>query len=127
MLGESVAETVVLGQRRAASFLGGRPGWRQGWTQGNHDATPARPEGLQDTIHNTEPALAGPVLLIRLRFLHREIPALYENHPVLLALRQQLAGLRQQYRAAPDEASRYRLVRHEQLMAQWAPGQDIRV
>ncbi|MEI8250346.1 MAG: hypothetical protein WCF98_04180 [Synechococcus sp. ELA057] len=67
------------------------------------------------------------MLLIRLRFLHREIPALYENHPVLLALRQQLAGLRQQYRAAPDEASRYRLVRHEQLMAQWAPGQDIRV
>ena len=41
-----------------------------------------------------------------------------DNHPVLNALRQQLAALRNQYRIQPDEHTRYRLVRHEQLMAQ---------
>lgn len=50
-----------------------------------------------------------------------------DNHPVLNALRQQLAALRQQYRAQPDEHTRYRLVRHEQLMAQWAPRQELSV
>ena len=50
-----------------------------------------------------------------------------ENHPVLNALRQQLDALRQQYRARPDEHSRYQLVRHEQLIAQWAPLQDLTV
>jgi hypothetical protein len=51
--------------------------------------------------------------------------ALNDNHPVLNALRQQLAALRQQYCIQPDERTRYRLVRHEQLMAQWAPLQDL--
>jgi hypothetical protein len=51
---------------------------------------------------------------------------LNDNHPVLNALRQQLASLRQQYRVQPDEQSRYRLVRQEQLIAQWAPLQDLR-
>jgi hypothetical protein len=52
---------------------------------------------------------------------------LNENHPVLLALHQRLGALRLQYRTSPDEQSRYNLVRHEQLMVQWAPGQDLRV
>ncbi|MEB3304006.1 MAG: hypothetical protein VKK99_05365 [Cyanobacteriota bacterium] len=33
----------------------------------------------------------------------------------------QLQALRDQYRAQPCEQSRYALVRHEQLLAQWAP------
>ncbi|MFY7696485.1 MAG: hypothetical protein ACOVQK_09045 [Cyanobium sp.] len=33
----------------------------------------------------------------------------------------QLQALRDQYRAQPSEQSRYALVRHEQLLAQWAP------
>ena len=82
---------------------------------------------LRAAVHITEPHASGQGLSIRLRFLHCGILALNENHPVLLALRQQLAALRQQYRSAPDEGSRYRLVRHEQLIAQWAPGQDVRV
>lgn len=48
-----------------------------------------------------------------------------ENHPVLQALRQQLLALRQQYRIQPNEQSRYRLVRLEQLIAQWAPSLDV--
>ncbi|MFM7086279.1 MAG: hypothetical protein ACKOXO_04715 [Cyanobium sp.] len=48
-----------------------------------------------------------------------------ENHPVLNALRQQLDALRHQYRQQPNEISRYQLVRHEQLIAQWAPRQDV--
>ncbi|MFM9047745.1 MAG: hypothetical protein ACKOPT_01460 [Cyanobium sp.] len=32
-----------------------------------------------------------------------------------------LQALRDQYRAQPCEQSRYALVRHEQLLAQWAP------
>ncbi|MFM7311730.1 MAG: hypothetical protein ACKO0M_00935 [Cyanobium sp.] len=50
-----------------------------------------------------------------------------DNHPVLNALRQQLMALRHQYRQQPDEGTRYRLVRHEQLIAQWAPLQDLSV
>lgn len=50
-----------------------------------------------------------------------------ENHPVLNALRQQLDALRRQYRQQPNEQSRYQLVRHEQLIAQWAPRQDLSV
>jgi hypothetical protein len=48
-----------------------------------------------------------------------------ENHPVVHALRQQLASLRQQYRNQPDEHTRYRLVRHEQLIAQWVPTSQL--
>ena len=50
-----------------------------------------------------------------------------ENHPVLLALHRRLEALRQQYSSQPDERSRYSLVRHEQLMAQWIPAQALRV
>ena len=32
-----------------------------------------------------------------------------------------LQSLRDQYRAQPCEQSRYALVRHEQLLAEWAP------
>lgn len=44
-----------------------------------------------------------------------------ENHPVLNALDSQLQALRSLYLDQPNEATRYRLVRHEQLMAQWIP------
>ncbi|MFN9630744.1 MAG: hypothetical protein ACK59A_11025 [Cyanobacteriota bacterium] len=33
----------------------------------------------------------------------------------------QLQSLKDQYRCKPSELSRYALVRHEQLLAQWAP------
>ncbi|MEB3242919.1 MAG: hypothetical protein VKO44_04715 [Cyanobacteriota bacterium] len=33
----------------------------------------------------------------------------------------QLQSLLDQYRSLPSEANRYALVRHEQLLAQWAP------
>jgi hypothetical protein len=33
----------------------------------------------------------------------------------------QLKSLRDHYRSQPSELSRYALVRHEQLLAQWAP------
>ncbi len=47
--------------------------------------------------------------------------AVYKNHPVLHSMEAQLQALRDQYRAQPSEQSRYALVRHEQLLAQWAP------
>lgn len=46
---------------------------------------------------------------------------MYENHPVLNSMEAQLESLRVQYRSQPSEQSRYALVRHEQLLAQWAP------
>jgi hypothetical protein len=46
---------------------------------------------------------------------------MYEDHPVLNALQEQLRSLRDQYRSLPNEQTRYRLVRQEQLIAQWAP------
>ncbi|MEB3335047.1 MAG: hypothetical protein VKP70_08685 [Cyanobacteriota bacterium] len=46
---------------------------------------------------------------------------MYENHPVLQSLEVQLQSLKDQYRCQPSELSRYELVRHEQLIAQWAP------
>jgi hypothetical protein len=45
----------------------------------------------------------------------------YENHPVLNAMETRLQALREQYLRQPCEHSRYQLVRHEQLIAQWAP------
>lgn len=33
----------------------------------------------------------------------------------------QLKSLKEQYRCQPSEQNRYALVRHEQLLAQWAP------
>lgn len=46
---------------------------------------------------------------------------MYENHPVLLALQSELRSLRDAYLQQPDEQTRYRLVRLERLIAQWAP------
>ncbi|WP_216900119.1 hypothetical protein [Synechococcus sp. CCY 9618] len=46
---------------------------------------------------------------------------MYEDHPVLNSLQQQLGSLRDQYRRIPNELNRYRVVRQEQLIAQWAP------
>lgn len=37
----------------------------------------------------------------------------------------QLKSLRDQYRFQPNEHSRYALVRHEQLLAQWAPSRRL--
>lgn len=69
----------------------------------------------------------SPHLLILLRFQGCCSCAhpVNENHPVVHALRQQLASLRQQYRNQPDEHTRYRLVRHEQLIAQWVPASQL--
>jgi hypothetical protein len=45
----------------------------------------------------------------------------YENHPVLNSMEARLQSLQDRYRCQPCEQSRYALVRHEQLLAQWAP------
>jgi len=45
----------------------------------------------------------------------------YDNHPVLTSMELRLQDLRASYRRQPNEHTRYQLVRHEQLMAQWAP------
>jgi hypothetical protein len=45
-----------------------------------------------------------------------------ENHPVLLSLQTELTSLRDAYSRQPDEQSRYRVVRLERLIDQWAPG-----
>jgi hypothetical protein len=46
---------------------------------------------------------------------------MYDDHPVLNALQLQLRSLKEQYRRRPNELTRYRVVRQEQLIAQWAP------
>jgi hypothetical protein len=48
-----------------------------------------------------------------------------ENHPVCVSLLSRLKFLREQYRQHPSERNRYRLVRHEQLIALWAPGVKV--
>jgi hypothetical protein len=53
--------------------------------------------------------------------LANRLRRLHKNHPVLIALEGRLRALQEQYRSHPDEQSRYQLVRHEQLIAQWAP------
>ena len=65
-------------------------------------------------------AEVGRNLSIQLRFWGCQ-KAVYENHPVLQSMEAQLQALRDQYRDQPTEQSRYALVRHEQLLAQWAP------
>ena len=57
---------------------------------------------------------------LRFRQVHARL-TVYENHPVLNALESRLNVLRDQYRCTPNEQNRYQLVRHEQLIAQWAP------
>lgn len=44
-----------------------------------------------------------------------------ENHPVFQSLAAKLSNLRVQYEQQPNEQNRYRMVRVEQLIAQWAP------
>ena len=44
-----------------------------------------------------------------------------DNHPVLASMELRLQDLRDSYRSQPNEHTRYQLVRHEQLIAQWAP------
>jgi hypothetical protein len=44
-----------------------------------------------------------------------------ENHPVLTSMEERLGDLLEHYRRQPNEQTRYQLVRHEQLIAQWAP------
>ena len=44
-----------------------------------------------------------------------------ENHPVLIALEEELAALLEQYRRRPDELNRYRVVKLERLIGEWAP------
>ena len=46
---------------------------------------------------------------------------MYDNHPVLTSMELRLQDLRASYRRQPNEHTRYQLVRHEQLIAQWAP------
>jgi len=50
------------------------------------------------------------------------MPGMNEDHPVMNALLQQLRSLKEQYSHLPNELNRYRVVRQEQLIAQWAPG-----
>jgi len=57
-------------------------------------------------------------ILLRFRGCQK---AVYETHPVLHSMETKLQSLRDQYRAQPCEKSRYALVRHEQLLAEWAP------
>lgn len=52
---------------------------------------------------------------------------MYENHPVLNALEAELELLRREYCSQPSEQTRYQLVRHEQLIAQWAPERSLAV
>jgi hypothetical protein len=44
------------------------------------------------------------------------------DHPVLNALLEQLRSLNEQYSQFPNEINRYRVVRQERLIPQWAPG-----
>jgi hypothetical protein len=49
---------------------------------------------------------------------------MHKNHPVYHSLVTRLESLRDQYRRSPCETSRYRLVRQEQLIAQWVQSSD---
>lgn len=50
---------------------------------------------------------------------------MHKNHPVYHSLVSRLESLREQYRRHPCETSRYRLVRQEQLIAQWVQTSDV--
>ena len=65
-----------------------------------------------------------PRHLALLRFSSDSLRAglpLNDNHPVLQAMRQRLADLRQRYEHHPCEFNRYQLVRQEQRLAQVRP------
>jgi hypothetical protein len=53
------------------------------------------------------------------------MPGMYKDHPVMNALLEQLRSLNEQYNDLPNELNRYRVVRQEQLIAQWAPGVSV--
>lgn len=44
-----------------------------------------------------------------------------DNHPVLMALEDELSELRMAYAMHPNEFTRYQLTRLETLIRQWAP------
>ena len=71
-------------------------------------------------FHAPECAEGSEALQILLRFFCYGCD-MNENHPVLIALETRLQALKDQYSQEPNEQSRYALVRHEQLLAQWAP------
>lgn len=48
-----------------------------------------------------------------------------KNHPVYHSLIARLESLREEYRHHPCERNRYRLVRQEQLIAQWVAVSDL--
>jgi hypothetical protein len=48
-----------------------------------------------------------------------------KNHPVYHSLVARLESLREQYRQHPCERNRYRLVRQEQLIAQWVGPSEL--
>ncbi len=50
---------------------------------------------------------------------------MHENHPVRHALEAELRSLREDYKRCPGEETRYRVVRMEQLIAQWARNQQV--
>lgn len=50
---------------------------------------------------------------------------MHENHPVRHALEAELRSLREDYAHRPSEETRYRVVRMEQLIAQWARNQKV--
>lgn len=63
------------------------------------------------------------LLRFRLRFaVSRRSARVNHNHPVLNALEAQLRELRLRYEHHPSEHNRYRLVKLERLITEWAPG-----
>jgi len=50
---------------------------------------------------------------------------MHRNHPVYHAMIARLESFRDLYRHHPSERNRYRLVRQEQLIAQWVAGSDL--
>lgn len=49
---------------------------------------------------------------------------MHDNHPVMFALDAEREQLLEAYSRDPNEHNRYRLVRLERLIAQWAPSQS---
>lgn len=50
---------------------------------------------------------------------------MHSNHPVRFALEAELADLRHQYEEHPSDETRYRVVRLERLITDWAPDQVL--
>jgi hypothetical protein len=58
-------------------------------------------------------------------FLGRPSRAVHPNHPVRFALEAELADLRLRYKEHPSDETRYRVVRLERLITDWAPDQAL--